>query len=105
MLSPSREFPPISHAAQILYFLAILIGMTPVFAYITFSSDILYPTYEFAPRIIADFSPADDQLLAGVSMKIVGMFVALGAVAVSFYRWHQSSQPGVGAREGRTFGQ
>lgn len=92
MLSPSKAFPPISHAAQILYFLAVLIGMTPVFAYITFSSDILYPTYEYAPRLIADFSPADDQLLAGAGMKIIGMFVALGAVGVSFYRWYETGK-------------
>jgi len=92
MLSPSRLLPPIRYASQILYFFLVLIAMTPVFAYITFSNDILYPTYEYAPRLVANFSPADDQLLAGVSMKIVGMFVALGAVAVSFYRWYQSSQ-------------
>lgn len=92
MLSPSKTLPPISYAAQMLYFLAIIIGMTPVFAYITFSSDILYPTYEFAPRLIADFSPADDQLLAGAGMKIVGMFVALGAVGMSFYRWYESGK-------------
>ncbi|MEO7597424.1 MAG: cytochrome c oxidase assembly protein [Opitutus sp.] len=92
MLSPSRSFPPISYGAQILYFLAVLIGMTPVFAYITFSQDILYPTYEYAPRIIADFSAANDQLLAGSSMKIIGMFVALAAVGVSFYRWYAVGQ-------------
>jgi putative membrane protein len=91
MLSPSKVYPTISYAAQILYFLGVLIGMTPVFAYITFSSDVLYPTYEYAPRLIPDFSPNDDQLLAGAGMKIVGMFVALGAVAVSFYRWHDTS--------------
>lgn len=92
MLSPSRLLPPISHAAQILYFLGVVIAMTPVFAYITFSQDVLYPTYEFAPRIIAAFSAADDQLLAGASMKIVGMLVALGAVGVSFYRWYSAGQ-------------
>jgi putative membrane protein len=92
MLSPSKTYPAISHAAQILYFLGALIGMTPVFAYITFSTDILYPTYEYAPRLIADFSPADDQLLAGAGMKIVGMFVALGAVGVSFYRWYETGK-------------
>lgn len=93
MLSPSRLLPPIRYPMQILYFFLVLIAMTPVFAYITFSNDILYPTYEYAPRLFVDFTPADDQLLAGVSMKLVGMFVALGAVAVSFYRWYQSSQP------------
>ncbi|HYD84833.1 MAG TPA: cytochrome c oxidase assembly protein [Opitutus sp.] len=92
MLSPSRALPPISYAAQILYFFAVLVGMTPIFAYITFSHEILYPTYEYAPRILADFSPADDQLLAGASMKLVGMLVALAAVAVSFFRWYQAGQ-------------
>jgi putative membrane protein len=92
MLSPSKVLPPISYAAQILYFLAVLIGMTPVFAYITFSSDVLYPTYEYAPRLIANFSPANDQLLAGAGMKIVGMFVALGAVGVSFFRWYSTGK-------------
>ena len=65
--------------------------MTPVFAFVTFSHDILYPTYEYAPRIIAGFGPAEDQLLAGVLMKIVGMAVAMTAFGVSFYRWYQAS--------------
>jgi len=93
LYSPAREFPPISYPGQMLYLVLVAIGMTPVFAFVTFSTDILYPTYEFAPRIIANFSPADDQLLAGVLMKIVGMGVALIAFGVSFYRWYQASNP------------
>lgn len=92
MLSPSRIAPRASYAGQMLYFLAVLIGMTPVFAYITFSNDILYPTYEYAPRLFPTFSAASDQLLAGAGMKIVGMFVALAAVGVSFYHWYRSSE-------------
>jgi putative membrane protein len=91
MLSPSKEFPPTSHAWQMLYLLAVIIGMTPVFAYITFSTDVLYPTYEFAPRI-TDLTPAQDQLLAGAMMKLGGMAVAMGAFAVSFYRWYQAAE-------------
>jgi putative membrane protein len=91
LLSPSRVFPRASYAAQMIFLVAVLIGMTPVFAYITFSGDALYATYEYAPRIIPDFSPADDQLLAGVSMKLAGMSVALFAFGVSFYRWSQAS--------------
>lgn len=91
MLSPSRALPPIGHASQILYFFAVVVGMTPVFAYITFSHEILYPTYEYAPRLIANFSPADDQLLAGAMMKLVGTFAALVAVGVSFFRWYSTS--------------
>jgi putative membrane protein len=91
LYSPSREFPPISYAGQMLYVVVVAIGMTPVFAFVTFSHDILYPTYEYAPRIIAGFGPAEDQLLAGVLMKIVGMAVAMTAFGVSFYRWYQAS--------------
>lgn len=86
--SPSKEFPPVSPAIQMLYQPAILIAMTPIFAYITFSTDVLYPTYEFAPRITT-LTAAGDQLLAGVMMKLIGMSVAMIAFAVSFYRWYQ----------------
>lgn len=88
LLSPSREFPPASYAIQMLYLTAIIIGMTPLFAYITFSPDVLYPTYEFAPRITS-LTPAGDQLLAGVMMKLVGMGAAMIAFGVSFYHWYQ----------------
>jgi len=88
--SPARELPPISYAGQMFYLVAITIGMTPVFAYITFSSDVLYPTYEFAPRITA-LSPIQDQVLAGSIMKLVGMAVSLGAFGVAFYRWYEES--------------
>ncbi len=91
--SPSREFPPTPYAWQMFYYLGVTIGMTPVFAYITFSTDILYPTYEFAPRIIEGFSPKDDQLLAGVMMKLGGMAVMICAFAISFYRWYRESEP------------
>ncbi len=92
LYSPSREFPPISYPGQMLYLVLVAIGMTPVFAFITFSSGVLYPTYEYAPRIIPNFSPADDQLLAGVIMKLVGMAVALLAFGVSFFRWYRASE-------------
>ena len=91
LLSPSREFPPISYPGQMLYLVVVAIGMTPVFAFITFSGGILYPTYEYAPRIIDGFSAADDQILAGALMKIVGMAVAMTAFGVCFYRWYQAS--------------
>lgn len=87
LASPSREFPPASYAWQMLYLPGVLIGMTPVFAYITFSQDVLYPTYEYAPRI-SSLTAAGDQLLAGAMMKLVGMTVAITAFGVSFYRWY-----------------
>ncbi|HVU15982.1 MAG TPA: cytochrome c oxidase assembly protein [Candidatus Didemnitutus sp.] len=91
LLSPSKDLPPISYAGRMLYLIAVEIGMIPVFAYLTFSQDILYPTYEFAPRITW-MTPADDQLLAGVMMKLLGFFVAMTAFGICFFRWHQVSE-------------
>lgn len=96
LLSPAKEFPPVTHAAQMLYLLAVIIGMTPVFAYITFSPDILYPTYEYAPRIVNGLSAEADQLLAGAMMKLIGMSVAMIAFGVSFYRWFQAGEARAG---------
>ena len=92
LLSPSRVLPRRNYGVQMLYLLAVTIAMTPAFAYITFSSDILYPTYEFAPRLFANFSAADDQLLAGTMMKIVGMLVTLGAFIIAFFRWYEEKK-------------
>jgi putative membrane protein len=92
MFSPSRVLPPASHPAQMLYFFLGVITLTPVFAYLTFSHDIVYPTYEYAPRVLADFSPADDQLLAGVSMQLVSVAVAMTAFGVAFFRWYRKSR-------------
>ena len=92
VLSPSRALPPISYGAQMIYLFAVFVLMTPVFAYITFSEDILYPTYEYAPRLFPDFTVMSDQLLAGTGMKIVGMIVAGGAFCLSFYRWFQAGE-------------
>lgn len=92
IISPSRVVPKSGYGAQMIYILAVQIAMTPVFAYLTFSTDILYPTYEFAPRLIAGLTPADDQLLAGVMMKIGGMLVSLAAFTIAFYKWYRAGE-------------
>jgi putative membrane protein len=97
LLSPSKLYPPVSYASQMVYLFGVLIAMTPVFAYLVFSDSILYPTYEYAPRLFDNFSPADDQLLAGVMMKIVGMSVALIAFGWSFYHWSKDPVRAKGA--------
>lgn len=93
MLSPSRVVPRRSPPVLMIYFFVAVIAMTPVFAYLTFSHDILYPTYEYAPRLFANFSAADDQLLAGSSMQLVSMLVSITAFGMSFYRWSKNSPP------------
>jgi putative membrane protein len=92
LASPSAAFPSPGYGPRMIYVFATEIGMIPVAAYIVFSGDILYPTYEYAPRLLAGFSPADDQLTAGIIMKITGMAVSFGALALCFFKWARQSQ-------------
>ena len=89
LLSPSRAYPPVSYATRMLYLFLIEIAMTPLFAYVTFTSHILYPTYEYAPRLIATFTAEDDQTMAGAMMKLTGMGVSIIAIGYCFYRWNE----------------
>lgn len=92
MLSPSRLVPAATHGAQMLFLIGVIIGMMPVHAFITFSKDPLYATYEFAPRLFPALGPKEDQLLAGVLMQIGTIVVGMAAFAVSFYRWYRASE-------------
>lgn len=92
IFSPSRVRPPLPPAAQMLYLIAVTITMTPLFAFIAFSSDVLYPTYEFAPRIIDSLGPAEDQLLGAAIMKLGGMLMTFFVFIRAFYLWYQDSE-------------
>lgn len=92
LLSPSRDLPPLKPGLQMLYLVAVTVGMTPLFAFIAFSENVLYPTYEYAPRLIADFDPMDDQLLGAAIMKLGGLLVTFIAMMVAFYRWYRATK-------------
>jgi putative membrane protein len=94
LASPSAAFPAPGYGARMIYIFGTEVAMIPVSAYVVFSGDILYPTYEYAPRLVAGFSPADDQLMAGIIMKITGMAVSLAALGICFFKWARQSQGG-----------
>src|ERR1700678_1546562 len=96
LASPSAAFPAPGYGARMIYIAGTEVLMIPVAAYIVFSGDILYPTYEYAPRLIAGFTPADDQLAAGAIMKISGLAVSLLALGFCFFKWERSSQASTG---------
>lgn len=91
-LSPSRVLPRRSYAVQMLHQFGVIVGLTPLFAYIVFSPHVLYPDYTTAPRLMADLTPGNDQLLAGVILKIGALLAGLTAISVSFYRWYREHE-------------
>lgn len=87
----SRRLPSISYGSQILFVFALAVGQLPVFAWLTFSGSVHYPTYAFAPRIIP-LSPLEDQILGGVLMKTAQMFSGLAVMGVAFIRWYRETE-------------
>ena len=92
VLGVSRFWPPMRVGGRMLYLFAVGVGLTPLFAFVTFSNDVLYPTYEFAPRLIEGFTPMDDQLLAGAIMKLGNVFVTFLALTWVFVCWYRQSE-------------
>lgn len=91
IMGPSRLVPPCNYGIRMIYIFVLMIGQLPVFAFLTLSETVLYPTYEFAARI-TDLSPLQDQILGGVIMKVSNMVVSLTVLALSFYFWYRKDQ-------------
>ena len=78
---PRRSFP-----IRMISIFLLMVGQLPVFAFLTFAGEPLYPTYEWAPRII-DLDPLNDQILGGIIMKVVNMLFSLTLLGLCFYQW------------------
>lgn len=87
LVGPNEGFTRLPWAGRMLLVFALMVGQIPVFAFLAFTSDPLYPTYIYAPRITG-ISPMEDQVLGAVLMKVGGMLFALPLLGLSFYRWY-----------------
>lgn len=92
IISPSRLLPSVGYGPRMLYLFLLMVGQLPVFGFLTLSDTVLYPTYEYAPRVV-DLTPLQDQILGGLIMKIANMLVSLALMASVFYRWDRASRP------------
>lgn len=92
MLSPSRMHPRRQYGTLMLYFLSATIAMTPIFAFIAFSDNVLYPTYEYAPRLFENFTPVNDQLMGAAIMKFGDLTVTGIVLIYAFYRWYRVTE-------------
>lgn len=86
VLSRSRLLPAAPYGGQILYLFLLMVAQIPLFAILTFSPEVLYPTYELAPRITF-LDPKSDQVLGGLLMKVANMVVSLWLMGRAFYKW------------------
>jgi putative membrane protein len=88
LLSPLPELPRLSNVGQILYLFALPFGQFLVAALLTFSSQVIYPTYAAAPRLLG-MSALSDQQLGGAIMKFGGFIVYGIPLVLAFFRWYR----------------
>jgi putative membrane protein len=88
ILSPLPELPRLSYPMQMLYLFLATLPMSIVAVYITYSSNLLYPAYAAAPRILG-ILPLEDQLIGGLIMWIPGGLLFYGVISVIFFRWQK----------------
>jgi putative membrane protein len=93
VLSPLPERPALAPPVQMVYLFLQSLAPTIPASFLTFGSSPLYPVYETFPRMWG-LSALNDQLIAGLIMKIAGGLILWGFIAVIFFNWHARERTG-----------
>ncbi|HEX2029365.1 MAG TPA: cytochrome c oxidase assembly protein [Nitriliruptorales bacterium] len=89
-------------ARMLFLFVQTILPTVPA-SFLTFGERTLYRFYETTPRLWG-LSPRDDMQLAGLIMKLGGGLLLWSVIAVMFFRWASSEEPGPAASELRASG-
>ena len=113
VMSPLPEMPSLSAPGQMIYLFLQSLAPTIPASFLTFGHTPLYPVYAAFPRIWG-VSALNDQLIAGLIMKLAGGMLLWTVIAVIFFRWferekrdgldtsaYQNVQREIGAEMGR----
>jgi len=87
LLNRAGRTPRMIWGLQILYIFLLMVAQIPLFGILTFSTEVLYPTYDLAPRI-SFLDPLSDQVLGGLLMKVANMVVSLWLIGRAFFLWN-----------------
>ncbi len=91
VFSPLPELPRLHFSGQFIYLFVQSLVPSIIASFMTFGSTVLYGFYEHVPRRWG-LSPIDDQVLAGLIMKLSGGAIIFGLMAVVFFRWYNQEQ-------------
>jgi putative membrane protein len=93
VLSPLPEMPALAPPAQMLYLFLQSLAPTIPASFLTFGHTLLYPVYATFPRVWG-LSALDDQLIAGLIMKLLGGLILWGFITVIFFNWYARERDG-----------
>jgi len=91
VMSPLPELPPLSAPAQMMYLFFQSLAPTIPASFLTFGDHPLYPIYATFPRIWG-IDALTDQLIAGLTMKLIGGAILWCFIGVAFFRWHRQEE-------------
>ena len=92
ILSPLPEIPRLAPISRMVFlFLQTIVPTVPA-SFLTFGSHPLYRRYESLPKLWG-LSALDDQLIAGLIMKIGAGLLLSALIAVIFFRWVATEDP------------
>jgi putative membrane protein len=91
VLNPLIELPRLSYPGRMLYlFLMSLVPTVPA-SFLTFGHTVLYHHYATVPRLWG-ISALNDQLFAGLLMKLGGGAILWSMIAWYFFKWATAEQ-------------
>lgn len=89
ILSPLEERPRLPYLVRLAYLFLIPVGQLPVFGMITFAIAPLYSSYANMPVRAFGISVMEDQVLAGVVMKVTALFAIGIPFVATFLQWYR----------------
>lgn len=92
LIGKSTYLPRLHPGLQMLYLFLLMVVQIPLFAILTFAPEVLYTTYEYAPRLLPFLDPLEDQRMGGLIMKVANMVFSLSFIAYAFHRWQIESE-------------
>ncbi|MEA2613935.1 MAG: putative rane protein [Chloroflexota bacterium] len=91
VMSTLPEYPGLPAPGQMMYLFFQSLAPTIPASFLTFGTHPLYPIYATFPRIWG-WGPLRDQLIAGLTMKLIGGLILWGFIATVFFRWYAKEE-------------
>ena len=91
VFSPLPELPRLHFSGQMIYLFAQSLVPSIVASVMTYGTTVLYPFYEQAPRKWG-MSAFDDQVMAGLIMKLFGFALLFALIMIVFFRWYRQEE-------------
>lgn len=91
VFSPLPELPRLHFSFQMIYLFVQSLVPSIVASIITYGTTVLYPFYLHAPRRWG-LSPLQDQVMAGLLMKLAGGTLIFILICAVFMRWYHQEQ-------------